>query len=113
VFDVIDKSTAGRTGAQNETDMKSMADIAAQAADAILARVEQTEPRALHRDMLIDEITRALEECRARSRRAGAVEDELRARLDAVAAIRLDAMARPHAWGACDGQMMGLPSDPR
>jgi hypothetical protein len=42
--------------------MTSAADIAAQAADAILSRVEQTHPRALHRDMLIEEITRAIEQ---------------------------------------------------
>jgi hypothetical protein len=33
--------------------------IVARCADAILARVEQTRPRALHRDVLIEEISKA------------------------------------------------------
>ena len=66
--------------------MTSTADIAAQAADAILSRVEQTRPRALHRDMLIEEITRAMEkmkmaEPKGNPRVAEVIEGRVRGRL--------------------------------
>ncbi|HZA01080.1 MAG TPA: hypothetical protein VE665_02255 [Hyphomicrobiaceae bacterium] len=66
--------------------MKRIADIAAQAADAIISRVEQTRPRALHRDMLIEEITRALEDMKmtppiGNARAASVIEGRVRGRL--------------------------------
>jgi hypothetical protein len=85
--------------------MKSTADIAAKAADAILARVEQTHPRALHRDMLIDEITRALKETRqAQTRSAGELEGELRAHLDAMTRTR-----GGYEWERWRARMRGEP----
>jgi hypothetical protein len=85
--------------------MKSTAVIAAQAAGAILACVERTHPRVLHRDMLIDEITRALEEARhAQARSANELEDETRARLSGMTSARLG-----YDWERWRARMRGEP----
>jgi hypothetical protein len=53
--------------------------IVVQCAEAILVRVEETRPRSLHRDMLIEEIAKALTAWSDLERRVSALEKQIAA----------------------------------
>jgi hypothetical protein len=77
-------------------------DIVSKCADAILARVENTRPRSLDRDMLIEEVGKAFAAWSDLERRVSALENRI---------VALEARLAPE-WDRWRRRLLGKP-DPK